>query len=625
MTARVKRVTWSWNPKNAMMKSIENGNPFSLAMAVTPGWPASVFRWAFSISDRLLGLNGIADLYAKVQRTAGPAEFCEATLRQLNARWEAAEEQINRIPKSGPLIVAANHPFGALEGLVLGVLLFRIRPDIKLLANYLLERIPELRPAVIAVDPFGGGDAKRRNAVPLRDAINWVRGGGALAVFPAGEVAHLTLRDRHVAEPPWSATIGKIIVRTKASVVPVFFEGRNSGGFQALGLLHPRLRTALLPRELLNKKNRSVKVAIGQAIRPETLRRCGKPSHMSDYLRLRTLMLAATLRDRRYACTNERRSGATLMPIAAAQDAERLEAEIDAIPETGRLAQLGRVAVYCSAADRIPSMLKEIGRQRELTFREVGEGTGRSEDMDRFDRYYLHLFAWDHDAQRLVGAYRVGLADGIVREHGLQGLYTHTLFKFGRRLMSHWGPAIELGRSFVVREYQRSYAPLLLLWKGIGRFLATHPRYRVLFGAVSISDDYDTTTKRILMSFLRANFFDADLSALATPRNPPALAPLRQDEAQLLSTAVQDVDDVDGLVREIEAGARGVPVLLRQYLKLNAKLIGFNVDPVFGNVLDGLFYVDLATIGRSLLERFMGREESSAYLAHHRAGIESPP
>ncbi|HKQ48946.1 MAG TPA: lysophospholipid acyltransferase family protein [Phycisphaerae bacterium] len=599
------------------MKSVAlKSNPFSLSGSPSASGHRLSLRLAGPVLERALGLRGLGAIYDSARDAGGPAEFCEASLRYLNVKWEAAEEQIARIPRSGPLVVVANHPFGALEGVIIAALLLRIRPDVKLLANHLLDRIPELRPVLVSVDPFGGEEAAGRNRIPLRSAIDWVRGGGALAVFPAGEVAHLTLRDRHVAEPRWSATVGKIIRRTSANVVPVFFEGRNSAKFQALGLLHPRVRTALLPRELLNKRDRSIRVAIGRPIPVERLRRFERPSEIVEYLRLRTLMLADPCVSRAAGAAEFQNEGAAT--IAPAQDINSLHDEIARIPQGQQLAELGPMVVFCCPADSIPRVVKEIGRQREETFRRVGEGTGRGEDLDQFDEHYLHLFAWDREARRLVGAYRLGLSDKIVSQQGIDGIYTHTLFKFNRSLLDQLGPAIELGRSFVVAEYQRSFAPLLLLWKGIGRFLVTHPQYRILFGAVSISDEYESTTKRILMSFLRANCFDEALSAGIKPRNPPRFARLRRDEERLLSATIHGIDEVDELVQEIEADGRGVPILLRQYLKLNAKLLGFNVDPVFGNVLDGLFYVDLTTVERSLLDRYLGREAATAYLAYHR-------
>jgi len=292
---------------------------------------------------------------------------------------------------------------------------------------------------------------------------------------------------------------------------------------------------------------------------------------------------------------------------------------VAALPACQHLVESGSLQVLYGSAEQLPNVLHEIGRLRETAFRLVGEGTGHEIDLDRFDAHYLHLFVWNAQQRHVVGAYRIGQTDELLKRFGAAGLYTSTLFNFSPRLLEQIDPALELGRSFVVPEYQRDYAPLLLLWKGIGRFVVTHPRYRRLFGAVSISDAFQSMTKQLLMAFLRTHSFDHALAALVHPRNPPKLPRFRDADAAGAATLVTDVADVEELVGEIESNCRSVPVLLRQYLKLNAKLLGFNVDPDFGDVLDGLVLADLVTVDRAILTRYLGREGAAAFLSHHGA------
>jgi len=259
----------------------------------------------------------------------------------------------------------------------------------------------------------------------------------------------------------------------------------------------------------------------------------------------------------------------------------------------------------------------EIGRLRELSFRQVGEGTGRSTDIDRFDTYYIHLFVWDRPNAKIVGAYRLGPTDQVLVRFGRKGLYTSTLFHLRRRLLEQMGPALELGRSFVHPDYQKSYAPLMLLWKGIGHYVAARPRYRHLFGCVSISANYTSMSKQLLMSFLRGNEFETDLSRLLKPKNPPRLNPPRGWKARDFSTIVGDLNDVNQMVSELEQDGKTMPVLLRQYLKLNAKLLGFNVDPDFGDVLDGLMLFDLPHLPKAIGERYLGKQGFANLRDHH--------
>ena len=289
-----------------------------------------------------------------------------------------------------------------------------------------------------------------------------------------------------------------------------------------------------------------------------------------------------------------------------------LPAEVAALEADERLIDSSALQVYCARADRIPSVLEEIGRLRELTFRAAGEGTGKACDVDEFDPHYLHLFLWDAAAQRVAGAYRLGLVDEILASRGKQGLYTHSLFSYPTRLLTALGPAIELGRSFVRVEYQRDFAPLFLLWRGIARFVERSPKYAVLFGAVSISAAYSAASQRLMVEYLSAHCAEERLASQVRPRSPYGEG-LPSEEP-----VPQSLEELGRLVAQIEKDRKGVPVLLRQYLRLGGRLLGFTVDSGFGNTLDGLIVVDLRQIEPAILARYMGKAASAAFLAHHR-------
>jgi putative hemolysin len=419
------------------------------------------------------------------------------------------------------------------------------------------------------------------------------------------------------------------VLRTRPTVVPVYFDGRNSSLFQILGLLHPLLRTVMLPRELLRLRGQTVRVEIGTPITPERLARLHHSSapgdsspradvtQITEYLRLRTYILKGRAAGETTAQDAKPVSSQTPQPIAPALPVPTLLADLEALPCDQCLVTSGSLSVRFGSAAQLPNVLREIGRLRESTFRLVGEGTGRDIDLDRFDEHYLHLFVWDAEANRLIASYRIGQTDVLLSRFGASGLYTNTLFRYRPRLLDQLTPALELGRSFVIPEYQRDYAPLLLLWKGIARFVGLNPRYRRLFGAVSISDEFQSMTKQLLMAFLKAHSFDESLAALVRPKSPPKMQRFRDANESRLATLVNDVADVEELVEEIESNRRGVPVLLRQYLKLNAKLLGFNIDPDFGDVVDGLVVVDLTKVERPILNCYFGSTGAAAFLALH--------
>lgn len=567
------------------------------------------------IVERALRFPAMNAIYEEIQSwTADDRHFSDKALAALGVEIDTLQEQINRIPKSGPVVVVANHPFGGIEGLILCSMLREVRPDVKLLANNLLSMIPDLRDSFFFVDAFEGKGAIGRNIGPTRAAMKWVKEGHLLGAFPAGEVAHLKLRKRAVVDPRWNPTTARIIQKTGATVVPIFFDGYNSRLFQVAGLIHPRLRTVMLPTEMLRKRNAPVTVRVGSPISPRRLSRFDDPNNLNDYLRVRTYLLKPQKESGSDADTAG--PNADVIPPIPKQT---LVDEIADLPEDQHLLTQGEFDVFYMRSPQCPGLMGELGRLRELTFRDVGEGTGLSVDIDRFDDYYLQLVVWNTEKHEVVGGYRLGPTDEILPEHGKDGLYTNTLFKFRKNLLQQIDPALELGRSWVALEYQRSYAPLMLLWKGIGAYLCKYPRYRRLFGPVSISAEYSSMSKHLLTAFLTLHKFLPDLAKLVSPRNPMKRKEVREFDRRAFSTVAGSLEEANELIKELEADGKPIPILLKQYLKLNGQLMGFNVDPDFGNVLDGLILIDVPSIDERVMKKYLGEETGEAYLQYHEA------
>ncbi|HLX43158.1 MAG TPA: lysophospholipid acyltransferase family protein [Bryobacteraceae bacterium] len=537
-------------------------------------------------------------------------------LGALGVNYECAAEDLARIPAAGPVVLVANHPFGLVEGAIFGALLARVRPDFRFLANSLLADIPALQEYVIAVNPFGG--AARSNWKSLRASIDWLQRGGMLVTFPAGEVSSLQFSHMAIADPAWNENITRLIQITGAASVPAFFHGTNGPGFHLAGMIHPRLRTALLPRELLNKRGRTIRVSIGKRIGPDRVAELathaagdGK-SQAIEYLRNRTHVLQAreTPGEAQWAWRIE-------MPrarIAGAVDPPAMRAEMEQLDSSQRLIESGGYAVCTASAGQIPNILREIGRLREIAFRQVGEGTGRSLDLDKFDSRYQHLWIWNSKTNEVVGAYRLQGTDAVRSPHDL---YTSTLFRFRPGLLERFHPALELGRSFVRPEYQRSYVALLLLWKGIGQYVARNPRYRVLFGPVSISRAYNRASRELMVGFLKAKCGNTELATLVKPKRQFRSRRLRTCDTQLLGSLIANVDELSDVVSDLEPDGKGVPVLVRQYLNVGGQILAFNVDPGFSDVVDGLVMVDLARMDSTLLEKYLGKAGAQTFSALH--------
>jgi putative hemolysin len=564
------------------------------------------------MATRLLGLHRIDTLIRSGDQVQ---PIPERLLHRLAVTCRLSERDLRDIPRSGPVVIVANHPFGILEGAVLATVLSRVRPDVRFLANRLLSAVPEIQDLLIPVDPISGISAAHHNSAGLRRAIGFLRNGGCLVVFPAGEVSHFQIRDRAVTDSPWHTAVARMIEiaarkGTAVSIVPIHIEGSNSLLFQTLGVIHARLRTMLLARELLNKRNRLVELRIGSPIASKRLLEIPTPKERTEYLRWRTYLLAARPDFKARTSLPMRSAGRTrsIQAVAPPGAPALLTRELAGLREKHLLTIAAGLEVYIAPAPSIPNVLLEIGRLRELTFREAGQGTGKASDLDRFDEDYLHLFAWKPATSEIVGAYRLAGTDRI------RDLYTRTLFRYPDSFLDRIGPALELGRSFVRPEYQKAFAPLLALWKGIGVYVARNPRYTVLFGPVSISNQYQAVSRELIITFLEKHASLREWIDVVSSRNQSRQRP----RAQMLPAASLDGEDLSDAISDIEPGRVGIPVLLRQYLRLGGKLLGFNIDPEFSDALDGLILVDLTRTEPRLLERYLGKTEASEFLRNRR-------
>jgi|SRR5579872_1711642 len=570
------------------------------------------------LAGKLAPVGKIRKLYRRVQQS--PDGFrLENLLAQMRIDLRVDPADCARIPRNGPVVVVANHPYGVLDGAILTVVLTGVRPDVKVLTNFLLGDVPELQKHCIFVDPFQTDRSVESNRKPLREALAWLQEGGALAIFPAGEVSHWQMPAARVSDPAWNDTAIRLIRRTGATAVPAYFCGHNGIGFQLLGTIHPSLRSAFLLQEFLQQEGKSVEVRVGSATPADAICSIEDDREAINYLRSRTYLLARRSKPET-AFPRDLRTWLAVKtpePVSESGPSEFLTEEIERLPSDRCLVENGDFAVYLGKAREIPKLLLEIGRVRELTFRRAGEGTGKGRDLDSFDDYYWHVMLWQKTKRELVGAYRAGDTAEILGQRGMEGLYTNTLFRYDERLFEQLGPALELGRSFVRPEYQRQFAPLLLLWKGIARLVALRPEIPVLFGAVSISNDYNEASREMIYRFFESRMQRDHLAGLVEARHPFRTRLLRRWDCRSMCRALRDLDDLSLPITDIEADGKGIPILLRQYAKIGGKMLGFNVDRKFSNVLDGLVVVDLRQTDPDVLDRYMGRDAATRFRSIH--------
>lgn len=570
-------------------------------------------RWLASAGEHLLGLRRLEAYYRRRRDGMSCRDFLRYTLETLGIDYSVLTGSLDAVPEQGPVVIVANHPFGAIEGVVLAELLMQKRNDVQVLANEFLYRIDELSELFIGVDVLAGEKAAKANVQGLRKAVSHLKAGGVLLVFPAGEVSSLQLMQKQVTDPQWNRMVGMLIRKTGAISVPVYIEGANSPLFQMAGMIHPRFRTLLLAREMLKMRHKSLNLHIGEPVDWAELKTLPSDTAIASYLRLNTYLLAGHADTRRHL---EKTRNRKLQPLASAEEKRRLQADIDALGEDRLMVQKDALVVYCAPARALPHVLPEIGRLREMTFRAVGEGTGLARDLDSYDQDYLHLFIWNQDRQEIVGAYRLGLVDELWAEKGIRGLYSRSLFRYRRRFINSLGSSIELGRSFICEDYQRSLNALLMLWKGIGAFIARHPRYTTLFGPVSISGDYSELSRSLMSNFLQVHHYDHQRAVSVKPTNP-LKKPRKMFWTRQMLAELGDSQLISRLIYRME-GDKGLPVLIRQYLNMCGRLVCFNVDRDFGQALDGMIIVDLLEVPEKVLGRYMGREAAGQFVAFNR-------
>ena len=555
---------------------------------------------------KILRISTINNIYNTHKHLKGTA-FFTSLLNDLQITFEVPENDLKRIPEKGPFITVSNHPLGGIDGVLLLKLLIERRADYKIIANFLLRRVVPLRPFVLAVNPFDNHKNASSSLAGIKDALQHLKDGYPLGIFPAGEVS--TFKDgKLIIDKPWEEGAIKLIQKAKVPVIPIYFHAKNSRLFYILSKISDTLRTAKLPSELLSQKGRVIKVRIGKAISVKQLSAFKNTQELGDFIRTKTYLLANPYEKEK---SNSLKVSSLKIPrspkqIVAQGDVSALIKEVNDLRENeGRLSQSKNYEVYFAPSNSIPNLLQEIGRLREITFREVGEGTNQSIDLDEFDTYYHHLFLWDKDAHKLVGAYRMGLGKNIFKKYGIKGFYIHTLFKFEPELFGMMENSIEMGRAFIIKEYQQKPMPLFLLWKGIVHITLRYPEYKYLIGGVSISNQFSDFSKSLMIEFMKSHYYDPYVAQYIQPKKEYKVKLKDADKDFVFDAANADMQKFDRFIDEIEPGNLRIPVLIKKYVKQNARLVAFNVDPKFNNAVDGLMYIRVADIPESTVKPVM--------------------
>ena len=539
--------------------------------------------------------------------------FLNALLDDLQIKFEIPEEDFKRLPKNGAYITISNHPLGGIDGLLLLKLMLEKEPNFKIIANFLLHRIDPMKQYIMPVNPFENHKDAKSSVIGIKETLRHLSDGKPLGMFPAGEVS--TYKDgKLMVDKPWEEGAIKVIRKAQVPVVPIYFHAKNSWLFYLLSKISGTMRTAKLPSEVFSQKHRAIKVRIGKPISVAEQNEYISIEDYSEFLRRKTYMLANPFeKDTPFLPTPTLKLTKNPKEIVIAASQDNMIKEVNSLRENDcRLLQSKNYEVFFAKAKDIPNVLHEIGRLREVTFRAVGEGTNESIDIDSYDKYYRHMFLWDADTKKIAGAYRMGLGSEIYPKFGINGFYLTDLFRFEPELHDMLHHSIEMGRAFIIKEYQQKPMPLFLLWKGIIHITLHYPEHKFLLGGVSISNQFSDFSKSLMIEFMKSNFYDPYIAQYIHPDKAFKVKLKDADKDFIFDEAEADLNKFDKLIDELEPGALRLPVLIKKYIKQNARVVAFNVDPMFNNAIDGLMYIRISEIPESTVKPVM--EEFQAEL-----------
>ena len=561
---------------------------------------------------RVLRISAINKIYEN-NKHKSDLDFLNGILDDCKIKFEIPEEDLKRIPKEGPFITVSNHPLGGIDGALLLKLLIEKRADYKIIANFLLHRIAPLKPYVMPVNPFETRKDAKSSIAGIKNALLHLREGKPLGIFPAGEVS--TYKDGKLkVDKPWEEGAIRLIKKANVPVIPIYFHAKNSRLFYVMSKISDTLRTAKLPSEVMSQRGRVIKVRIGKPISVKDQDAYKEIPAFCEFIRKKTYMLANPYeKAHRLISAQNIKIKKSARKIVPQRSTDSFIKEVTALREKdGRLLESKNYEVFFANAKDIPNLIHEIGRLREITFRAIGEGTNKDIDLDIYDQYYHHLFLWDREANCLAGAYRMGLGKEIYKTYGIKGFYINTLFRIEPELHQMMEDTIEMGRAFIKGEYQQKPMPLFLLWKGIVHVTLRYPEYKYLMGGVSISNQFSVFSKSLMIEFMKSHYYDPYIAQYIRPKKEYKVKLKDGDKDFVFDATKADMQKFDKIIDEIEPGILRIPVLIKKYVKQNARLVAFNVDPKFNNAVDGLMYIKVADIPENTVKPVM--EEFQAAL-----------
>ena len=550
--------------------------------------PFVIKKPVFSFIKKLIKENEI-NSFVKAHENAGPFEFIDGVLDYFDFSYKVSSNQIENIPTSGRVVIIANHPLGALDALSLINLIKEVRSDIKIVANDVLSQINQLKPILLSIDAFGLKTSKET----IEQIYTSLDNEEAVIIFPSGEVSRA--RPDGIKDTKWHKGFLKFALKKNAPILPINIKAKNSTLFYTISTINKKLSAALLPYEMFNKKNKSLEFVIGEIIPFK--------SFAQNNFDIKTKV--KLFKKHLYNISKKKRPiFNTQRCIAKPENRQSIKEELNAADHLGETND-GKT-IYLCEYKKESSVMKEISRLREFTFRKVEEGTGKKRDLDEFDEYYKHIVLWDDEKLEIVGSYRIGESDFINEYFGKVGFYSNSLFNFNEKFEPYLTNSIELGRSFVQPRYWGSRA-LDYLWQGIGAYLYKNPHIRYMFGPVSLSSSIPKGAQNLIIYYY-SKYYSAHTS-LISPISPFVLTKSEKDELDDIFTKEDEKENFLVLKEQLQCYNATVPTLYKQYTELceegGISFMGYNIDEKFNNCLDSFILVDIEKVKEKKRKRYI--------------------
>lgn len=538
-----------------------------------------------AIIKKIIKINKVNDFISKNKDLHG-FEFIDSLFDFLNFGYSFSKTDKNRLPAEGRLVIVANHPLGGLDGLALIRAVSEVRTDVKIVANNLLLSLQNLNELFLPIDVF----SKKIQKENIKNIEKALSDETAVIFFPAGEVSRL--KTNGIKDGKWSNGAINFAHKTKSPILPVYIKAKNSITFYAVSLIFKKLSTLMLPRELFKKKDQVIKFKFGDPIPIQSFSKSISKNEISKLLRKHVYYIPKKKKIFNTEKTVIHKSN----PIEIRKELIRSEL----LGETS-----DNKKIYLVNYHNAENVLQEISRLREITFRKVGEGTGKSKDIDKFDKYYHHIVLWDDFGLEIVGSYRIGNGQQIMKQFGVEGFYNFGQFTFANEFHEIMENGMELGRSFIQQKYWGSKA-LVYLWQGVAAYIVRYPETKYMFGAVSISDTYTDYAKEMIVYFYK-KWYNSEHEWVFANKRFEISQKSHQEFKSLFSADTPSLDFMT-LKHNLRALGFSVPVLLKRYTELceygGVSYLDFGIDKDFADSIDSFLFLSIESLKEEHLEKF---------------------